>query len=37
MVEQQMLLAPEIYAPIHERAVALLDDVRAELRRLRGK
>lgn len=37
MVERQKLLAPEICAPIHEQAVALLDDVRAELRRLQKK
>jgi hypothetical protein len=37
IVEQQNLLAPEICGPIHEHAVSLLDDVRAELRRLRSK
>jgi hypothetical protein len=37
MVERQKLLATEICEPIRQYAVALLDDVREELRRLRGK
>jgi hypothetical protein len=37
MVERQQLLAPEVCAPIHQQAVALLDDVREELRRLKSK
>jgi hypothetical protein len=37
MVERQRLLAPEVCAPIYQQAVALLDEVREELRRLKGK
>jgi hypothetical protein len=36
-VEQQKLLAPEVCEPIHQQAVAVLDDVRKELRRLGWK
>lgn len=37
MVERQQLLAPDVCAPIHQQAVALLDEVREELRRLKSK
>jgi len=37
MVEKQKLLASEVCAPIREQAVIVLDDVRAELRRLQNK
>ncbi|GEM_PF-4087428 len=37
LVERQKLLPPEVCAPIHQQAVALLDDVRVELRRLQSK
>jgi hypothetical protein len=36
-VERQKLLAPKVCAPIHQQAVALLDGVREELRRLKSK
>jgi hypothetical protein len=37
MVERQKLLPPEVCAPIRQQAVAVLDDAREELRRLKKK